>query len=215
MHSTPTAEAMPIETKRSRFESLVLPVWSSLARYCNMLSGEHERAKDLLSETMLLAYQHFEELRDEAAFKAYLFRIASRLDQAWNKRAKREVRLSPELTSELERTRLNSSGEEVERSLEVRELYAALETLPTRQREAVILFEISGLSLAEVQAIQGGSLSGVKSRITRGRETLAKKLGARNPQSDPGREAFPAPTAPPSTNHITNHSFAVTGKSIL
>ncbi len=183
-----------------------------------MLSGERERAKDLLSETVLLAYQHFGELRDPAAFKAYLFKIASRLDQAWNKRAKREVRLTPELTSELERTLLHSEGTEIERSLEVQELYAALAELPARQREAIILFEISGLSLEEVHAIQGGSLSGVKSRIFRGRDTLAKMLGARNGtrNAEQKLQPFHAPAGPSSsTNHITNHPFAMTGKGIL
>jgi RNA polymerase sigma-70 factor (ECF subfamily) len=52
----------------------------------------------------------------------------------------------------------------------------ALARLPEKQREAVILFEISGFSLAEIREIQGGSLSGVKSRIVRGRDNLANLL---------------------------------------
>ena len=60
--------------------------------------------------------------------------------------------------------------------MEIEGLYKAMNRLPEKQREAVSLYEISGFSLAEVQQIQGGSLSGVKSRITRGREALAEIL---------------------------------------
>ena len=62
--------------------------------------------------------------------------------------------------------------------MEVVLLYRALDELSASQREAVVLFEISGLSLEEVREIQGGSLSGVKSRISRGRQRLAELLGA-------------------------------------
>src|SRR5439155_5929322 len=61
--------------------------------------------------------------------------------------------------------------------LDTEALDRALARLPEKQREAVILFEISELSLAEIREIQGGSLSGVKSRIVRGREKLALLLG--------------------------------------
>lgn len=45
----------------------------------------------------------------------------------------------------------------------------------------MILFEIVGLSLNEIQTIQGGSLSGVKSRLVRGRKHLARIMGVENP----------------------------------
>jgi RNA polymerase sigma-70 factor (ECF subfamily) len=58
----------------------------------------------------------------------------------------------------------------------VRLLYEALQKLPEEQREAIILFEISGFSLKEVQQIQGAGLSAVKSRIVRGKKKLARLL---------------------------------------
>lgn len=47
-------------------------------------------------------------------------------------------------------------------------------------KETVILFEISGLSLEEIKKIQGGTISGVKSRLKRGRETLEILMKPRN-----------------------------------
>jgi DNA-directed RNA polymerase specialized sigma24 family protein len=55
-------------------------------------------------------------------------------------------------------------------------LYNALNLLPVKQRETVMLFEISELSIEEIRNIQGGSISGVKSRLTRGRERLTELL---------------------------------------
>jgi RNA polymerase sigma-70 factor (ECF subfamily) len=81
---------------------------------------------------------------------------------------------------------LHDSGTTPEASADVALLYEALKRLPAAQRESVVLFEISGLSLQEIRQIQGGSLSGVKSRVTRGRRRLAEILGAddsRNPDA--------------------------------
>ena len=62
-------------------------------------------------------------------------------------------------------------------SVDVEKLYDALAQLPDQQREAVVLYEISGLSVAEIQEIQGGSLSSVKMRLSRARKALATILG--------------------------------------
>jgi len=51
-----------------------------------------------------------------------------------------------------------------------------LERLPIREREAIVLFEITGLSIKEIQEIQGGTLSGVKSRMARARNRLKGML---------------------------------------
>ncbi|NJO68929.1 MAG: hypothetical protein HC830_06245 [Bacteroidetes bacterium] len=55
-------------------------------------------------------------------------------------------------------------------------VYTKILQLPQRMAEAIILFHISGLSLEEIRKIQGGSLSGVKLRIKRGREKLLSSL---------------------------------------
>ncbi len=71
---------------------------------------------------------------------------------------------------------LLDNGATADQKLEVKELYEALQELPEKQRETVVLFEISGLSLNEIQEIQGDSLSAVKSRLVRAREKLSQIL---------------------------------------
>ncbi|HEX5317267.1 MAG TPA: sigma factor-like helix-turn-helix DNA-binding protein, partial [Candidatus Kapabacteria bacterium] len=48
--------------------------------------------------------------------------------------------------------------------------------LPRRGREALVLFAISDLSIKEIQEIQGGTASGVKSRMSRARVKLKELL---------------------------------------
>jgi len=73
-------------------------------------------------------------------------------------------------------------------------LYKAMAKLPEKQREAVSLFDISGFSLAEIQQIQGDSLSAVKSRVTRGRQALAQILNKEYYSNDVQFNSYQAKT---------------------
>ncbi len=55
---------------------------------------------------------------------------------------------------------------------DVEVLNSLLAKLPSKQRESIVLFELSGFSFDEIRQLQGGTLSGVKSRLKRGREQL-------------------------------------------
>lgn len=157
--------------KQELFMELFMPVNRNISNYCRAIANNNEEAKDLLSETLLIAYKNFDKLRDRKAFKYYLFGIASRLYKRKLRRKKFREVLHEDLTSEFPDERPNP-----EFLLELNDLNDALKQLPLKQKEAVVLFEISGFSLKEIKELQGGSISGVKSRIKRGREKLAEIL---------------------------------------
>lgn len=159
-------------TKQRRFLELLRPYQASLSRFARAMTRNSEAAKDLVSETVLKAYESFDKLRDAGCFQSYLFTIAARLSHREHSRGKRWSDWDEERMNEIP-----SEGSGPEVKIEVELLYRALQQLPEKQREAIVLFEITGLSLEEVREIQGGSLSGVKSRIVRGREGLADLLG--------------------------------------
>ncbi|MFI5263595.1 MAG: RNA polymerase sigma factor [Candidatus Kapaibacterium sp.] len=163
-----------LDEEQQRFLMLLEPVRPGLARYCRAISSDRETARDLVSETILIAYEHFASMNsDGKSFSSYLFTTATRLHKRWRWRGKRKVAYDAIRAAEIIDTNpAPDSGADIEL------LYAALRRLPEAQREAVVMFEISGLTLEEIRQIQGGSLSGVKSRIARGREKLAKSLGA-------------------------------------
>ena len=160
------------EAEKERFLALLEPVHNNLARFARSVVPDDEEARDLVGDTVLKALEHFDELNDEKAFLSWLFTIAVRLGRQWRKQKKRFG-----LYDENEVARRPSMGASPEVRHDVSALYNAIEKLRDGEREAILLFEIAGLSLEEVRKVQGGSLSGVKSRLARGRKKLEKILG--------------------------------------
>jgi RNA polymerase sigma-70 factor, ECF subfamily len=132
------------------------------------LTGSYDEACDLASETFLAAYKSFPSLRDTVAFRKFLNTIAIRLHRRrrWRSKIFIPLREAENLLYEV--------NQESSHDLDL--LLASLKKLPVSQRETIVLFEISNLSLKEIQEIQGGSISGVKSRLTRARENLKRLL---------------------------------------
>ena len=152
------------------------PLHERLSRFVHSMVWNRDDAKDVLGETVLAAYESFEKVRDHNSFLYYLFGIASRLAKKRERRKKFWGIFEPS-KAELIISHYNSESRTA-----VNELYAALNKIPVKQREAITLFEISGFSIKEIAEMQGSTLSGVKSRLMRAREALAKLLEAEKPR---------------------------------
>ena len=162
---------MTPEIKQQSFMKLYEPVHVKLNRYVNSIMRNREDAKDIISETVLKAYENFEKIYKPESFMYYLFRIASNTIHSRNRKRKFWEDLDQHHSENIP----DEAGDVIAKT-EMKEFYAELNKMPSKQKEAIVLFEISGLSLNEIQQIQGGSLSGVKSRIGRGRQHLEQKL---------------------------------------
>lgn len=158
--------------KQEKFLELYEECRESLVRFARSMTRNPEEAKDLVQETTLAAYERFESLKNEKAFLSFLFTIASRIHkrQLWRRRL--FFNFSTDKDEEDILGDLVAPCENPEDRYDVEMLNKALHCLPEKQREAVILFEIIGLKMEEIAEIQGGSVSGVKSRVQRGRQEL-------------------------------------------
>jgi RNA polymerase sigma-70 factor (ECF subfamily) len=173
------------EDRRERFLELLLPLRHRLTQFARaMVGGDRDEADDLVGDTILAAFERFDQIRGHEAFLSYLFTIALRIHKRRRWRRKLFGAYDEERAASI-----RDNGSSPESSADVVLLHRALSRLPERQREAVVLFEITGLSLEEVREIQGGSLSGVKSRVSRGRQELARLLGATDHPAGPARRA--------------------------
>ena len=163
---------MPTTERQQAFLDLLEPVYPRLSRYALAITRNVEEAEDLTSDTVLWALMEFDSVRDKARFTGFLFKLASRLHK--RKRYRERFRMPFD-----ERHAEARENEEPlpDQAAEIRLVMEALERLPARIRETVVLFEVADLKLAEIRNIQGGSLSGVKSRLVRGRAMLQKELG--------------------------------------
>jgi RNA polymerase sigma-70 factor, ECF subfamily len=153
------------------------------------LTEDREEARDLTQETFLRVFQSIERFRGDADLKTWIYRIA--LNQArnrwrWWRRRRRDSTVS--LDAEFARdeqplsARLRDSGIDPEQETLMREremvLRSALRTLGRSYREVVILRDVEGLSYEEVAAALEISIGTVKSRLSRGRQELRRKIGS-------------------------------------
>lgn len=152
------------------------------------LTEDAEEARDLTQETFLRAFQSIGRFRGDADLKTWIYRIA--INQArnrwrWWRRRRREVHVSLDADRGQAEQPLSASlaapseiNPEQETLAHEREavLRAALKTLGRSYREAVILRDVEGLSYEEIAAALEISIGTVKSRLSRGRLELRRRL---------------------------------------
>ena len=155
--------------KHQQFLALYQPVHDRFERFCRARAYADMPYEDLINETLLIAYKKLDEINKPSSFLSYLIGISIRILS--NARKKKRAMVSNDLHT-LPQFADPENG--VERQFEVAFLHHALTFLPDAQREALILFEITGFSIKEIMAIQESSESAVKQRLSRGRKALAE-----------------------------------------
>lgn len=144
---------------------------AAFVRYVRAMTRDSEQARDIVAESLLIGLERFHTLREPASFLFFLIAIARRL--FW--RSGRWGRLFLRLEEKHEDLAIDAAAAP-DLQPDLRLLHECIARLPARQREALALFELAGLRLEEIRELQGGSLSGVKSRIARARQRLAAQL---------------------------------------
>jgi RNA polymerase sigma-70 factor (ECF subfamily) len=152
------------------------------------LTNDAEEARDLTQETFLRAFQSINRFRGDSTLKTWIYRIA--INQArnrwrWWRRRRRDATISLDATDEQREKplaatlpsehSLNPEQETLARERELH-LHDALLSLRRSYREAVILRDVEGFSYEEIAATLQISIGTVKSRISRGRLELRKRL---------------------------------------
>lgn len=162
--------------KQKDFLDLYEPIHERFERFCRARVYGDMDFRDLMNETLLKAYQKFEDLRSKEAFLSFLFSISVRI-LANNKRKRKEV--PKDFVSEASdenSIKIPDANSKSDVSTDVYFLHKALAKLSEDQRESIILFEISGFSIKEIAEIQNTSESSVKQRLRRGRMRLKEIL---------------------------------------
>ena len=138
-----------------------------LRGFARSLSGNRDRADDLVQETLAKAIANRDKYRPGTNLHAWLVTILRNQYYSEGRRRWREV-------SDAEGThaaRLTQAPGH-ESHLQMREFLGALQILPPEQREALILVGASGLSYEEAAEVIGTRVGTVKSRVSRARARL-------------------------------------------
>ncbi len=145
-----------------------------VARLTHLL-GPSVGVDDLVQETFLRAYRALHRFRGECPFRYWLLRIATHTARAERRSARRSIwRLF--LGSDEEDAARVQVPAAAEAYPELVAVHAALDRLSPVLREAVILFELEGRTLAEIGAELGLPLHTVAARVRRGRSALREEL---------------------------------------
>ncbi len=173
------SDAGPLVEARAQFEAEVLVQLDSMYSFALKLSRSRDDAEDLVSDTVLRAFDRWQQYRPGTNIRAWLFTI---LYHAFVSRKRRiDAREVPQ-TDETDGWgafepvgELNPEARFYETFLDA-EITRAIDALPDEYRMAVVLSDIHELRYAEISHILGVPEGTVKSRLFRGRRILQKKL---------------------------------------
>ena len=156
----------------------VLRKWQAqVLRTAYRILGNWAYAEDVAQEAFLRLHRHGLGFANEAALSGWLYRVTVNLcfDRTRAARHSKELQ-APELPEWLSQDAVAESG--VIREQQKQRLMAALATLPVKERAAVVLREIEGLTTAEVAKALGSTEGTVRSQVFRAMAKLRALLGS-------------------------------------
>ena len=173
-----TIRLATIRTTKDRADPLqpsvrgaMLAAVPSLRAFAISLSGNVDRADDLVQETLLRAMANIDSFEPGTNMSAWLFTILRNLFRSEYRKRRREV----EDADGRHVDSLKSAPQQHSR-LEFEEFRRALAKLLPHQREALILVGASGFSYEEAAAVCDCAAGTIKSRVHRARKRLAELL---------------------------------------
>jgi len=159
---------------RQRFEQLVLPHVDAAFNLARWLLRRREDAEEVAQEALLRACRFFRGFHGGDA-RAWLLQIVRNTCYSWLEK-NRPRELMVEFDEELH-LRPVATPESIAIADEDRErLTRALETLPPRFREVLVLRELEGCSYKEIAAITSIPIGTVMSSLSRARRQLYSVL---------------------------------------
>jgi len=213
-----TIPGLPDQLTRDTFSRLAEPHRQELKLHCYRMLGSLQDAEDAVQETFINAWKALDEFEGRAAFKNWLYRIATNACLNALMSRSRRARLLPQQllgpSSELPRGQpdpdvawlqpypdfelehIIDSNAGPERRYEMREavrlaFMTAIQQLPPRQRAALLLCDVVGWSPGEIASLLGGSTASVNSMLQRARGTMQSHY----------RTDAPAPQSARDTDH--------------
>ncbi len=142
----------------------------------------HAIAEELAQEVFLRVYRSRATYEPTAKFTTWLFRIATHLALNWirdkkNEKNQEQLDADPKEGIGLQVADVRPTVEQtMVRDVRMREVRNAIETLPSKQRAAVLMHKYQEMEYSQIAKILRCSESAVKSLLFRAYETLRLRL---------------------------------------
>ena len=157
------------------FETIVERYRRALMRYVSRLLPP-ERAEDVVQQSFVNAYEAMHRDAAELNLRPWLYRIAH--NTALNALRDRGLR-HDELDERIDG--VERPDQALERTQGLRELVVAVQALPERQRDAILLRELEGRSYEEIALALGVTDGAVRQLLNRARNSLRATAAAITP----------------------------------
>jgi RNA polymerase sigma-70 factor (ECF subfamily) len=157
---------------RSAFEQIVLRYESRVMTLAARLVGGRDNARDVAQEVFLRAFKYLHRADPQKPLEPWLFRIAVNVcrDAVRRQLRRQETFVDAEAVEPVDRSADPYQG--LERKQQRLIMQRALDRLPEKERLAIVLRDIEGLSTADVAAILQSSEPTIRSQVSRGRLRL-------------------------------------------
>lgn len=160
-----------MEAAPDSFKAEMMACGAGLRAFAISLSGNGDRALDLVQETYLRALANWKSFVPGSNMQAWLYTILRNLFRSDYRKRRREVEDAEGNYAKTLKTQPNQSAH-----LDFEDFRKALEKIPQDQREALILVGASGFSYDDAAAICNCAVGTIKSRVNRARLKLHELL---------------------------------------
>jgi RNA polymerase sigma-70 factor (ECF subfamily) len=157
-------------TDRSGFEAFFREHERAVFSYLYRMTGDEQAAYDLSQETFVRAWQRYDQIRGYELPAAWLLRVATNLALNHQRDGASPVRAALSLDSGLDPAGSDPFWRFAEADAMRGAIREALLAMPARQRAALVLREVYGLSGEEVAGALGISHAAAKMLLSRARE---------------------------------------------
>jgi RNA polymerase sigma-70 factor (ECF subfamily) len=159
---------------RAAAAELVDEYYQQIYLYMRRLGHDRQVSEDLTQESFYNAWHHIGQLKDGKALNGWIYRIASNVSKLhWRKHKHKEV-------IGIEGLEMPQSGkgehEKMEYNEQLEHLKDAVDRLPLKLRETIILHYMQQLTITEATEAAGLNQGTFKSRLNRALKTLRKEI---------------------------------------
>lgn len=158
------------------FERELLTLLPRLRRFARSLARDSADADDLCQAALERALKARGQWQPGTRLDAWMYRI---MRNCWIDEVRARTRRSQTFAPEEAGAAIGvDAHEDVERRAELNQVDRAMAELPAEQREVIALVLVEGLAYREAAGILEIPMGTLTSRLTRGRQALAKRLAA-------------------------------------
>ena len=136
------------------------------------LNGNLADAQDAAQTVFIRLHRSLGQFRDSSSFPAWLYRMTVNVCHDMNRRTRRRAEVELSAVVRVAAVREEDAAPDAEWQMEA--VQAGLERLGEKERAAIVLRDIEGLSTSEVASILGSSEATVRSQISVGRRKIRK-----------------------------------------